>query len=134
MRGVARLTRMPVMTAVLLALMIGALVDIILRRDDQVKHLPKVVWVLLVVFLPLIGSILWFTIGREYSQSVNLGGFGDPRRREKAAGTISTSQTTRVKTTEEELADLEREIEFHRQQDRIRQLEAELDQRRAKPE
>lgn len=134
MRGVARLTRMPVMTAVLLALMIGALVDIILRRDDQVKHLPKVVWVLLVVFLPLIGSILWFTIGREYSQSVNLGGFGDPRRREKAAGTISSSQTTRVKTTEEELADLEREIEFHRQQDRIRQLEAELDQRRAKPE
>ncbi|MBF4635649.1 PLDc N-terminal domain-containing protein [Agreia pratensis] len=125
---------MPVMTAVLLALMIGALVDIILRRDDQVKHLPKVVWVLLVVFLPLIGSILWFTIGREYSQSVNLGGFGDPRRREKAAGTISSSQTTRVKTTEEELADLEREIEFHRQQDRIRQLEAELDQRRAKPE
>ncbi|SMG43257.1 Phospholipase_D-nuclease N-terminal [Agreia pratensis] len=134
MRGVARLTRMPVMTAVLLALMIGALVDIILRRDDQVKHLPKVVWVLLVVFLPLIGSILWFTIGREYSQSVNLGGFGDPRRREKAAGTISSTQTTRVKTTEEELADLEREIEFHRQQDRIRQLEAELDQRRAKPE
>ncbi|WP_085486982.1 PLDc N-terminal domain-containing protein [Agreia pratensis] len=125
---------MPVMTAVLLALMIGALVDIILRRDDQVKHLPKVVWVLLVVFLPLIGSILWFTIGREYSQSVNLGGFGDPRRREKAAGTISSTQTTRVKTTEEELADLEREIEFHRQQDRIRQLEAELDQRRAKPE
>jgi hypothetical protein len=125
---------MPVMTAVLLALMIGALVDIILRRDDQVKHLPKVVWVLLVVFLPLIGSILWFTIGREYSQPINLGGFGDPLRREKAAGTISSTQTMRLKTTEEELADLEREIEFHKQQDRIRQLEAELEERRAKPE
>jgi hypothetical protein len=125
---------MPVMTAVLLALMIGALVDIILRRDDQVKHLPKVVWVLLVVFLPLVGSILWFTIGREYTQPINLGGFGDPRRREKAAGTISSTQTMRLKTTEEELADLEREIEFHKQQDRIRQLEAELEERRAKPE
>ncbi|SMQ75061.1 PLDc N-terminal domain-containing protein [Agreia sp. VKM Ac-1783] len=125
---------MPVMTAVLLALMIGALIDIILRRDDQVKHLPKVVWVLLVVFLPLIGSILWFTIGREYSQPINLGGFGDPRRREKAAGTFSSTQTMRLKTTEEELADLEREIEFHKQQDRIRQLEAELEERRAKPE
>ncbi|KJC62937.1 PLD nuclease N-terminal domain-containing protein [Agreia bicolorata] len=125
---------MPVMTVVLFALMIGALVDIILRRDDQVKHLPKIVWVLLVVFLPLIGSILWFVIGREYSQPVNLGGFGDPRRREKAAGSISSTQTVRVKTTEEELADLDREIEFHKQQDRIRQLEAELEQQRRKQE
>ncbi|SKB03205.1 Phospholipase_D-nuclease N-terminal [Agreia bicolorata] len=125
---------MPVMTVVLFALMIGALVDIILRRDDQVKHLPKIVWVLLVVFLPLIGSILWFVIGREYSQPVNLGGFGDPRRREKAAGSISSAQTVRVKTTEEELADLDREIEFHKQQDRIRQLEAELEQQRRKQE
>jgi hypothetical protein len=36
----------------------------------------------------------------------------------------------RAKTTEEELADLDREIEFHEQQARIRRLEAELEQQR----
>jgi hypothetical protein len=119
-----------VFSVVLFALLIGALVDIILRSDEQVKHLPKIVWVLLVVFLPLIGSILWFTIGREYNQRVDLGSFGDPRRRERATRTASAAPTTRSKTTEEELADLDREIEFYKQQDRIRRLEAELDEQR----
>ena len=123
-----------VISVVLFALLVGALIDIILRSDDQVKHLPKIVWVLLVVFLPLVGSILWFTIGREYSQVVSLGSFGDPRRRERPASSGPAGQSMRLKTTEEELAELEREIEFHRQQDRIRQLEAELDERRRKTE
>jgi hypothetical protein len=119
-----------VISAVFLALVIGALVDIIMRSDDQVKHLPKIVWVLLVVFLPLIGSILWFTIGREYNQAVDLGTFGDPRRRERSGRPTSAAPTMRAKTTEEELADLDREIEFHEQQARIRRLEAELEQQR----
>jgi len=34
-----------VFSILLLALMIGALIDIITRRDDQVKHLPKVFWI-----------------------------------------------------------------------------------------
>jgi hypothetical protein len=123
-----------VISAVLFALLVGALVDIILRRDDQVKHLPKIVWVLLVVFLPLIGSILWFTIGREYSQPIDLGTFGDPRRRERAARPSASAAAPRAKTTEEELADLDREIEFYEQQARIRRLEAELDEQRRKSE
>lgn len=123
-----------VFSVVLFALLIGALVDIIVRSDDQVKHLPKIVWVLLVVFLPLIGSILWFTVGREYSQPIDLGTFGDPRRSEKAARARSAAPTTRAKTTEEELADLDREIEFYEQQDRIRRLQAEVDEQRRKRE
>ena len=122
-----------VFSALILALVVCALVDIILRQDGQVKHLPKIVWILLVVFLPLVGSILWFALGREYSQPVDLGSFGDPRRRQKLAQQHSGAATARRKTTEEELADLDREIEFYKQQDRIRQLEAELEQRK-KPE
>jgi hypothetical protein len=123
-----------VISVALFALLIGALVDIILRSDDQVKHLPKIVWVLLVVFLPLIGSILWFTIGREYAQRVDLGSFGDPRRRRKAVPTPSSDARPRSKTTEDELADLDREIEFYEQQARIRRLEAELEEQRRKSE
>nr|WP_316299928.1 CoA-binding protein [Clavibacter michiganensis] len=46
-----------------------ALVDLITRPDDQVKHLPKLVWILLIVFLPLIGSIVWFCVGTYLQQS-----------------------------------------------------------------
>ena len=114
-----------VVSVVLLALVIGALADIITRQDWQVKHLPKLVWVLLVVLLPLVGSILWFAVGREYSAPVDLGGFGDPRRHEQ-----HDDRDFRTRTTEQELADLDREIEFHSKQAEIDRLEALLLERR----
>lgn len=104
-----------------LALVIFTLVDIITRDSGQIKHLPKVAWVFVIIFLPLIGMILWFTIGREYaSRTADLGSFGDPRR----------AQAATTSRTEDDLAALESEIEFHEKQARIRRLEAELEARR----
>ncbi|KQV05170.1 PLD nuclease N-terminal domain-containing protein [Leifsonia sp. Root112D2] len=122
------------LSVVFLLVIVGALIDIITRQDGQIRYLPKVVWILLVVFLPLIGSILWFTIGREYSAPVDRGGFGDPRRSEPAVVPRHETRVSHPRTTEEELAALEREIEFHTQQDRIRRLEAELEKRRKSAE
>lgn len=33
-------------------------------RADEVRHLPKVAWVLLVLFFPLLGSVAWLVAGR----------------------------------------------------------------------
>jgi hypothetical protein len=98
--------------------MVFALVDIIRADRWSIRHLDKSVWLIIVILLPLIGSVLWFTIGREYGQSVDLGSFGDPRRREALAPVESS--------TERELAALDREIEREEQDDRIRRLEAKL--------
>ena len=106
-------------------LVVGALVDIIARPEGQVKHLPKLVWVLLVVLLPLVGSILWFAVGREYDTPVDRGTFGDPRRSERPDDRVG-----RARTTEQELADLDREIEYHSKQAEIDRLEALLLERR----
>jgi uncharacterized membrane protein len=47
-----------------LALMIVALVD--LERDERkVRGGRKVVWALIIVFVSIIGPILYFTVGRE---------------------------------------------------------------------
>jgi hypothetical protein len=47
-----------------LGLMIAALVD--LGKDDrQVRGGSKVVWALVIVFVNLIGPILYFLVGRE---------------------------------------------------------------------
>jgi hypothetical protein len=94
-----------------IALMIGALVDIIRRDDSQVKHLPKMVWIIIVILLPLIGGILWFGIGREYDGS----GISLPRMRrtERPAGPVDVrpAPPLDLRTTEQQIADLDREIE-----------------------
>lgn len=120
---------MPFVSILILALMIGALIDIIKRDDSQVKYLPKLVWVILVVLLPLIGSILWFTLGREYGE----GGVSLPRmpRREpranpQPAAAPQWTPPADTRTTEQQIADLDREIEEWR-------LRQEIEKRRRDP-
>ncbi|WP_091226049.1 PLD nuclease N-terminal domain-containing protein [Microbacterium sp. 3J1] len=111
-----------------IALMIGAMVDIIRREDSQVRFLPKLAWIIIVVLLPLIGSLLWFAIGREYSDA----GLRIPRLpRMRPAGRPSPqpgpppapATPIDTRTTEQQIADLDREIEEWR-------LRAEIDKRR----
>ncbi len=111
-----------IFSALLLLLMIFALADIITREPTRVQHLPKMAWIIIVILIPLVGSILWFVVGHEYAAPVDRGSFGDPRRWEKPEPV--------VKDTAAELAALEREIEASEKADRIRKLEAELEEKR----
>jgi hypothetical protein len=47
-----------------LALDIFCLIDVIVSREDEVRNLPKVVWLLLILFFPMVGSIAWLAAGR----------------------------------------------------------------------
>jgi len=110
--------------------LVVALADIITRDDSQVKHLPKLVWVFLVVIIPLVGAILWFTVGRQWNRPADLGSFGDRRRWDREAPAAAPPRPTRQLSTEEQLRALDAEIEFHENQARIRRLDAELEARR----
>ena len=48
----------------ILALDIFCLIDVIVSREDRVRHLPKIAWFLLILFFPLVGSIVWLVAGR----------------------------------------------------------------------
>jgi hypothetical protein len=114
----------------LLVLTVSALVDIITRQDGEVKHLPKVGWIVLVVILPLVGSIVWFAVGREYTRPAGLGSFGDPRRSEQPVPAPRREyRDPQATTTEDQLAALDREIELHERLARIRELNAQRDER-----
>ena len=103
-----------VFTIAYLALVVFALVDVITSNDGQVKHLPKIGWIILIVLLPLIGSIVWLIAGKD-----------------RALPSLPKAQPARPQTTtEQELAALEREIEFHEKQEKLRRLEAELQRRK----
>lgn len=111
-----------VFSILMLVLMIGALIDIITRRDDQVKHLPKAFWIILVILLPLAGSLIWFLVGREYDGE----GIRLPQRRERRPAPpapMAPSRPVDTRSTEQQIADLDREIEEWR-------LRAELDKRK----
>lgn len=48
----------------ILALTIYAVVDCIQTDDERVRNLPKLIWVLLILLFPLVGSVSWFIAGR----------------------------------------------------------------------
>nr|WP_274637972.1 PLDc N-terminal domain-containing protein [Microbacterium bovistercoris] len=99
-----------------MAAMVFAVVDIVTHDEARIRFMPKFVWLILVILLPVLGVLLWFVLGREYPDRPPR----QPRRARTAQPTASVSspparpQDTR--TTEQQLADLEREIA----QDRLR--------------
>jgi Phospholipase_D-nuclease N-terminal len=52
-----------------LALWVYCIVDVISTEDSLVRNLPKLLWLLLVIFLPTVGSIAWLIVGRPQNAS-----------------------------------------------------------------
>jgi len=48
-----------------LALLIFCLVDVISIYESRIKSLGKVAWVFIIVLLPILGPVLWLTLGKE---------------------------------------------------------------------
>ncbi|MEV6715607.1 PLDc N-terminal domain-containing protein [Lentzea sp. NPDC051208] len=48
----------------MIGLLIFAVVDVITTDEGSVRNLPKMMWLLLVLLFPLVGSIAWFVAGR----------------------------------------------------------------------
>lgn len=51
------------------ALWVFCLVDAIGSQSDRVRNLPKVAWIILILFFPFIGSIAWIVAGRPASKA-----------------------------------------------------------------
>jgi len=116
------------LSVVMFVLVLGALIDVITRENWQIQHLPKLTWVFIIILLPLIGSILWFAVGRDWGSRGEAVPFGDPRRQEAAIDRVSgTSAADRAAID----AAVEAEMRLAEKQARVRRLEAEVQARRA---
>lgn len=60
---------------VVLALWVFCVIDVIVSRDEDVRHLPKVAWLILVLLFPLVGSIAWLAAGRPRRQVARRGAY-----------------------------------------------------------
>jgi hypothetical protein len=47
-----------------LILLVYCVLNVITTPEDQVRNLPKLLWLFLVIFLPLVGGIAWLVAGR----------------------------------------------------------------------
>ncbi|CAL9540853.1 hypothetical protein SUDANB176_04242 [Streptomyces sp. enrichment culture] len=48
-----------------LALSVYAFIDCISTKDEDIRHMPKPLWAILVLLFPLVGSISWIIAGRK---------------------------------------------------------------------
>ncbi|MEU4653222.1 PLD nuclease N-terminal domain-containing protein [Streptomyces sp. NPDC023723] len=48
-----------------LALSVYAFIDCISTKDEDVRHMPKPLWAILVLLFPLAGSISWIIAGKK---------------------------------------------------------------------
>jgi hypothetical protein len=73
----------------ILALALFALVDCLARDEDEIRGLPKVLWVLVILLFPLLGSVAWFVAGRPHGAALPGAGLGSG----SAASTASSAST-----------------------------------------
>jgi Phospholipase_D-nuclease N-terminal len=95
-----------------LALLIFCLIDVISIYESRVRALNKFAWVFIIVLLPIIGPILWLTLGKERATP------------EQTVQRVSRSRAP--KGPDDDPAFLRNASKYEDQEARIRRLEAEL--------
>jgi hypothetical protein len=75
--------------AVEILLGIAALISCLSADEGDINALPRVAWVLIILFFPLVGSIAWFAAGRSRVRPADTwragGGFPERERPRPAA-------------------------------------------------
>jgi hypothetical protein len=59
-----------------IAVTVYAVVDCIQTDDAQVRGLPKLLWLLLILLFPIVGAIAWFIAGRPQRGTAGRGPAG----------------------------------------------------------
>ena len=58
----------------ILGLYVYALIDLATSPSDEVRSLPRLVWLLVILVIPVLGAVAWLVLGRPVSAPGNGGG------------------------------------------------------------
>ena len=100
-----------VVALVVLALELYSIISCILTPDEQVKGVSKPVWLILIVLIPLLGSVLWLGAGRERDRlrDAPLRNAAPAQPVVGPSGYSAMTSEERIRRMEEDLRRLERE-------------------------
>jgi len=107
------------------SLMVWCLVEAISADGHRIRNLPKVAWIILILFLPLAGSIAWLLGGRPSAAAA------------AAGATPGLDRTTRADRSNpaEEAADFSTRIRERAEEQRRRyEAQKKKDQEKDKPD
>lgn len=96
-----------VLAVATLAVMIFALVDMILIEGSRVRGVNKVAWAFIIVLLPLLGAVLWFSLGRGRSGPRPAARTVAPDDDPNFLDRINRESDERIRRLEQELAELD---------------------------
>ena len=63
--GTTEVAAIVVLSVIQIALLVWALIDIMRRKDSEVSGEKRWVWILVVLFVNMIGPIIYFLVGRK---------------------------------------------------------------------
>lgn len=100
---------------IVFALWLYCILDVIATDESEMRNLPKIAWVLIVIFLPVAGSVAWLVLGRPRDASFVPGESGRPRSArpvgpEDSPQFMSKIDDERLRKWEEDLERREREL------------------------
>ncbi|GAA4853759.1 PLD nuclease N-terminal domain-containing protein [Kitasatospora terrestris] len=117
-------------TVALLALWVWAFIDCLITPEDEIRHLPKVVWIIIVLFFPLVGSIAWLVAGKDRAGARSRRNVAWPSGPTAGYPEYERPQQRRVVAPDDDpefLASLKRDNARH--EDMLKQWEADLRRR-----
>lgn len=65
------MTRLLLFGIAALVIDVFAIVDLVVIDRSRVRAFPKVVWFIVILVLPIVGALLWFTVGRDWGRQRN---------------------------------------------------------------
>ncbi|WP_100342961.1 PLD nuclease N-terminal domain-containing protein [Compostimonas suwonensis] len=90
------------------AFIIYAVVDCVMLDRARVRGLPRGVWILIILLLPVIGGILWFFVGRGRKSQLRARSIAPDDDPDFLKGLIKDpDQDERIRKLEQELSELD---------------------------
>ena len=116
-----------------IVLAVCALISCLSAEEGKIRALPRIAWVLIILFFPLVGSIAWFIVGREPSAGARKGWPGGTGGASGSALGRWPPTTTRSSCAPSRNAPSSRTRSFPRWEEDLRRREDDLRRRDGEP-
>ncbi|MBG6067534.1 hypothetical protein DDE19_30090 [Micromonospora ureilytica] len=117
-----------------IVLAVCALISCLSAEEGKIRALPRIAWVLIILFFPLVGSIAWFIVGRQPSPGAGKGwsgGIGGGER-QRPRPVAPDDDPEFLRSVEERAQQQDQEL-FQRWEEDLRRREDDLRRRDGEP-
>ncbi|PYC67496.1 hypothetical protein C7C45_21015 [Micromonospora arborensis] len=115
-----------------IVLAVCALISCLSAEEGQIRSLPRIVWVLIILFFPLVGSIAWFVAGREPNSGAGKGWSGGTVQRKQRRPVAPDDDPEFLRSVQDRAKQQDQEL-FQRWEEDLRRREDDLRRRDDEP-